>query len=81
MSQASSVTVIVNVHLSYTTLGKIGAKAPSSQSCKDAHLCAANLDRRDTTPAPQFSTGVNASQRPFVYFALWGGSRYGWERR
>jgi len=37
----------------------IGAVAPILPSQRPARLCAAILDRRDTVPAPPFSTAVN----------------------
>ena len=37
----------------------IGAVAPILPSQKTARLCAAIFDRRDTIPAPPFSTAVN----------------------
>lgn len=37
----------------------IGAVAPIVPSQRTARLCAAILDRRDTVPAPPFSTAVN----------------------
>jgi len=37
----------------------IGAIAPILPSRRTARLCAAILDRRDTVPAPPFSTAVN----------------------
>jgi hypothetical protein len=41
--------------------GLIGAVAPIKPSQRPARLCAAILDRRDTVPAPPFSTAVNTS--------------------
>jgi len=37
----------------------IGPVAPIVPSQRTARLCAAILDRRDTVPAPPFSTAVN----------------------
>jgi len=37
----------------------IGAVAPILPAQRPARLCAAILDRRDTVPAPPFSTAVN----------------------
>ena len=35
------------------------AKAPIFSTLTGAHMCAAKLDRGDTSPAPPFSTAVN----------------------
>jgi hypothetical protein len=43
--------------------GVVGAIAPILPSQKTARLCAAILDRRDTAPAPPFSTAVNSGSR------------------
>jgi hypothetical protein len=43
----------------------IGAVAPILPAQRPARLCAAILDRRDTIPAPPFSTAVNMSAITF----------------
>jgi len=43
----------------------IGAVAPILTSQRTARLCAAILDRRDTVPAPPFSTAVNITAELF----------------
>jgi len=43
----------------------IGAVAPIVPSQRTARLCAAILDRRDTVPAPPFSTAVNSLDQNF----------------
>jgi hypothetical protein len=43
--------------------GRIAAIAPILPFQGTARLCAAILDRRDTAPAPPFSTAVNTAQR------------------
>jgi putative transposase len=42
----------------------IGPVAPIVPSQRTARLCAAILDRRDTVPAPPFSTAVNRQEMP-----------------
>ena len=44
----------------------IGPVAPIVPSQRTARLCAAILDRRDTVPAPPFSTAINSS--PWLTF-------------